>query len=532
MEESNCSCTVPCTRITYEPALSYAQLSKFSIDRLVLTDPSRRLAVKKQYELATEVLQRQDKAIASIDTATISDIQSKMQALIYTIDTDMMNLASSHWQVDSWIDDMMKALRTDQGFLDEEIEDEVWPQILNVEKEFNQYKQCIDDILTFVRGFHVSLPTMNEVEKHLTECLTIDCDPDGGGGSGGRDSGVVTPEPPATLTEKLAKVPESCMTLVDALDSVLWLPNNYTTSIEGLFAETSSDPSEIPDHLTCLLNLDKIGDDVFVNATQELISKMRLMFANPSQSGLVDVATQLLVQMLNTSASTLGTLHSNAASRCTWPTKHFPVNSREALDDIDKAINSLEDLQSASASFQSDISDIHRIRHQLSPEDTLNDYLAGSITKLEMAYTMQSYLVTQGIEDLLDSEMALDGILRRIDESLRNIETYLQTNFEYLFDLDVPLLNTERIDNLTLMTFARSMGVQEIEVLYQKLGQNYPGHVNDIIHLVTEHLGLPIRTMKENIVNYIVAARKALTLYRKDLNDYEQESQMKQDFFM
>ena len=33
--ESNCTCTVPCERIVYEPKLSYAQLSHFNVKTFV-----------------------------------------------------------------------------------------------------------------------------------------------------------------------------------------------------------------------------------------------------------------------------------------------------------------------------------------------------------------------------------------------------------------------------------------------------------------------------------------------------------------
>ncbi len=55
---SDYNCTMPCQNIIYEPSLSYAVLSEFNIDRVVLTDPARHKAVKEQVELSVETQQR------------------------------------------------------------------------------------------------------------------------------------------------------------------------------------------------------------------------------------------------------------------------------------------------------------------------------------------------------------------------------------------------------------------------------------------------------------------------------------------
>lgn len=44
----SCNCNVPCTRVTYEPSLSYAHLSKYNIDRAVLSE-SRQEYVKGEW---------------------------------------------------------------------------------------------------------------------------------------------------------------------------------------------------------------------------------------------------------------------------------------------------------------------------------------------------------------------------------------------------------------------------------------------------------------------------------------------------
>ena len=40
--QKECGCKAQCHQVTYTPSLSYALLSKFSVDRVVLNDPARR----------------------------------------------------------------------------------------------------------------------------------------------------------------------------------------------------------------------------------------------------------------------------------------------------------------------------------------------------------------------------------------------------------------------------------------------------------------------------------------------------------
>ena len=56
--ETNCTCTVPCERVVYEPKLSYAQLSHLNVHRLVAGSESQ------QEKLSSESSHQQNGAIA------------------------------------------------------------------------------------------------------------------------------------------------------------------------------------------------------------------------------------------------------------------------------------------------------------------------------------------------------------------------------------------------------------------------------------------------------------------------------------
>ena len=51
---SACICNPPCTQVQYEPELSYAQLSKFNIDRTILDNPEKQKNLQERYTKVTE----------------------------------------------------------------------------------------------------------------------------------------------------------------------------------------------------------------------------------------------------------------------------------------------------------------------------------------------------------------------------------------------------------------------------------------------------------------------------------------------
>ena len=51
---------MPCKQYRYEPSFSYAQLSQFNVERIVLKNPARRRQVEERFALAMEYSQRVD----------------------------------------------------------------------------------------------------------------------------------------------------------------------------------------------------------------------------------------------------------------------------------------------------------------------------------------------------------------------------------------------------------------------------------------------------------------------------------------
>ena len=80
--QSTCPCKQLCHYVQYEPSLSYAQLSKFNIDRMVLNDPQRRDLVHEKFLAATELSQRKVAEVAEADEVNLLEIQRLVNTLL------------------------------------------------------------------------------------------------------------------------------------------------------------------------------------------------------------------------------------------------------------------------------------------------------------------------------------------------------------------------------------------------------------------------------------------------------------------
>lgn len=73
-----CTCHIPCQRVTYTPELSYAQLTKTSLDRVAPNDPARRNSIQQRYREALELQQRVIVDVINQDYEQVSGVRSRI----------------------------------------------------------------------------------------------------------------------------------------------------------------------------------------------------------------------------------------------------------------------------------------------------------------------------------------------------------------------------------------------------------------------------------------------------------------------
>jgi len=96
----DCQCPGPCHKVTYEPQLSYAQLSITNFDRILLSDQGQRSRLLQNFDRAREVSQR-----------TNTDLVNNNVAL-----TEALLNATFQYRVE--VDESRKVLSNNTYFID------------------------------------------------------------------------------------------------------------------------------------------------------------------------------------------------------------------------------------------------------------------------------------------------------------------------------------------------------------------------------------------------------------------------------
>ena len=81
-----CLCSVPCKRVRYEPNLSYAQLSRKNVERLIITSPEQKVELQSRFHDATETSQRVVKETAEQDIVALTTLLECMHNLREILD--------------------------------------------------------------------------------------------------------------------------------------------------------------------------------------------------------------------------------------------------------------------------------------------------------------------------------------------------------------------------------------------------------------------------------------------------------------
>ena len=528
MEESNCTCSVPCSRISYEPALSYAQLSKFSVERLVLQDPVRRKAVWEQYKKAREDFQRVDTITSEYDTASLNEITENTQILSDTLASVIQNLSTE--TMETSISGLYEALTTDSSYLKHEVKDEVEDTIEDMAEAVWQYRYSLPALWSFVQGIQDNMEDHDTLAAYVIDCMyaarTVD-DRD--------DSGYVQGWDPANLSPQDQKdaVKRECTQLPCRIESVLNMAEAYTSGIDVLF---SSDPTHIDEHNRCLQQLAQTEDQSFINKTEELYELLKELFQAPdADSPQLMILAERIVELANdTQLVHMDDLYIAVGDWCTWVWEEEPENIKNVADSLSSAANSITSIASTYTYYSDTIDQMKTLL-----TDNLNAtlcsvdyYLAGDYTKLEMSEVFGDFVSTTALDDLKSAQMTLDSLSMKIKEGFYGVDLLLQVASWELFGGKIPILNTERLNNMEILSFSLTLGSESINAFHSNVTEDPTTYFPLITSGIVSHIREPLMLMEEEVSAASLEATSVLTRYTADMKTYEAEMTMDEEFFM
>lgn len=162
---------MPCARVNYEPALSYAQLSKIKIERLVLKDKTKKKQVKIQYQMATEMFQRMDTDTWQCDTETIKIVIREMKLLTAAVNAGIANLTAG--TVENWILELEQVVERDYNYMDIVVSKEMHDDMEGIWSLF-LYSWSLDGIFSYLFELQANIANLEDVNSYLGDCVMLD----------------------------------------------------------------------------------------------------------------------------------------------------------------------------------------------------------------------------------------------------------------------------------------------------------------------------------------------------------------------
>ena len=322
---------------------------------------------------------------------------------------------------------------------------------------------------------------------------------------------------------------KNCKKLVTVVESVLWLPRNYSIGIETLYYDTVVDPSTIKDNQKCDSVLDKIKDSGFSTATLELTSLMSLMFDDLSQ----DIAQNITVVLSDTPVSEYKSIYLDAIERCRWMSKFLTDDRKKLLQDFRDSTKLLGEVESSYDQFREHLLPIKHILTQnlARVASGIAWYRLGNMSKLQLSAELHTLPVSTGVEDLLRSGTELDNLGWTMEHKLTDTKHHLHKAFKKLFLLQIPVLNGQTIASLHFLDAARNIN-ENTEVLYANFSQDYAEYMRNIIDVTIDTVIQRVRALRHDLVYTIEDGGTAILAYAQKLLLYEQQSEMTQEFYM
>jgi predicted nucleic acid-binding protein len=515
-------CTVPCNVTVYEPSLSSAQLSAINIERLVLSNNTRQFNVKLQYLRALEALQRVDRFIIRDDenvnkslVEKAAELRERLAQLTEAVG-DKSPMAELLTSMSNWILD-------DENYvhdLKHNLED-----IVSMEKGYIEYCESIyvntmtsdfangrlSDLIECtenVQPANVSLP-MYSIEHYKDKDFLDKCTWDDSSrsmesySSESLDSGEIlvgTKSPEEiekkcrdTISTKLSNMNDAYM-YSNAIGNYLQnLKTLYMSTVLNVFNDTNRNYSEVEEHATCVLALDELASIDIMSQAEEL---MRAALEAGNYTTLTTAATQLNDLLGDDPFGNFTQKIDKVMDACWWMEnmiqnkKSVYEYSRNKFIQAETEASKLQDQRVSLEGL------LLRIEHHFSTQiapiiDLTNEYLARSITKVDMARNFTSAELSTALTHLMALDSELSTLLGDFLATAGTFKVYLNGGYDLLFDLVPPVMNTSNIRGFNVLRYA---------------GQNHSADGNaKLIALWDDLAGTDKENTIDDIIDNIVA---------------------------
>ena len=160
------------------------------------------------------------------------------------------------------------------------------------------------------------------------------------------------------------------------------------------------------------------------------------------------------------------------------------------------------------------------------------DYLKDIITKIDLADEFENRTFTKNIETVAGINKELLDIARDYTSAMIKGREKLLCFYKILLDLKLPILNSDNVQELELITKAKDLNDPLLQGLFNSLGDNLRGNILYLVEETYKSLTAPIESMKIVFGDPIDNVLIKIENLSKMLKDYKASTIMNTEFFM
>ena len=473
-----------CARTLFESSLSYAELSEFNIDQVVLTDKTKKETVTEKFENAMETQQRVVESVKNTD--------NRLMQNFLTISTDLITALNNTYE--TCLNTTLLSTRYQYPDILDKEDESPTEDIIQTES----HAEDIDDMKEYMKiSFWKTRDQLEAVRRSL-----LGYDDDGQfvalqiiqyckrkGMNGNEDLSALCGQRPLPLespniicddeVERYCFI-SSLQELVTSPDGVydgdegrarktvqeeLSRMDKYTETFEWTFAGQTLDPAIFVDHYSCKTKLEIYESQVLVDflSVLDLIGTLNnvsnLQEAENILVAIDDKVTSKLAPYLLNNDTVIGwtlpqkpnsesaeEIYDSKKLKCDWYLDILENEIDDYIDTLGKASTSMRTyLSGARVGFEAIVKKLSDLINHYNEDlaqsvKAVQSYIDGDLTKKTLSLDFTHQDLTRSVSQISTMKADLKSLLTDFEEAYRELSTAIEVNYEKMFEKTFPFV--------------------------------------------------------------------------------------------
>ena len=332
--------------------------------------------------------------------------------------------------------------------------------------------------------------------------------------------------------QHISGVLATAQTTMNALKGIL---PAYLSKVDEVYSDTTVNPDNVPEHLACTHMLEEITQ-VCVPLFSSTLVLMEQWTTVDTFDELLNALNGIYMQFLGPDMLRVMPMYAAIESGiCYWISNYISDSDARIIErDLDNAVHAMVTAKPWVTYFEGLMSGVEdtlnvSVTQQLQAYDT---YLSNGMTKQDLAIMVNGDDFENVMTDLKGSIDALYGTGLKIVDGVTNGRFSSLAAFRKLFELQVSILNVDRIEELYTTQMARHIETDDMDQALEAMEENLGDKYNKVVTILFNEALEPFQKYMKTITDGHSQLRSDVNAYKRTLKTYLSNLEMDQSFFM